>query len=68
MPRCAYIFLKCCLITCDIFLICSITVLTFFQKFIDPYEQMWLTSYAAETPAGILILTIVGLVFFIDRS
>lgn len=68
MPRAAYILLKNSLIICDISLICSFCLFISSEGPVESYEKTKLAWLAFETPPGILLLTLLGIVFILDRS
>ena len=67
MPRAAYIFLKNSLLLCDVMLLCSLCLFISSNGIVDSYERTKLALLTLETPAGILLLTLLGFVFILDR-
>lgn len=67
MPRPAYIFLKNCLLLCCIMLACSLLLFLSSNGYAD-YEKYKLAVLMLESPAGILLLTAIGLAMILDRS
>ncbi len=68
MPRPAYIFLKNSLMLCDIMLVSSLLLFISADAGISTYERGKLAVLMLESPAGILLLTAIGLAFILDRS
>lgn len=68
MPRCAYIFLKNVLRLCCIMLMSSLLLFCGSSVSYEQYERMKLAVLFLETPAGLLLLGIIGTAIFIDRS
>lgn len=68
MPRPAYIFLKNVLMLCVIMLGASLLLFSTAGSGYESYEKTKLAIFLLETPAGILLLSIIGLAFILDRS
>jgi len=67
MPRCAYIFFKNTLILCCIMLGASL-LLFLSSSGIEDYEKLKLAYALLESPAGVLLMAVIGLAFILDRS
>lgn len=67
MPRCAYIFLKNVLRLCCIMLTGSLLLFYGADSF-EEYERMKFAVLFLESPAGLLLLGVIGTAIFIDRS
>lgn len=68
MPRPAYIFLKNILLLSCVLLACSLALFLSPDKGAGAYERTKLAWILLESPAGILLLGVVGLAFILDRS
>lgn len=68
MPRPAYIFLKNSLLICNIMLASSLLLFNTAGNGIDSYERFKYAQLMLESPAGILLITIIGFAFILDRS
>ena len=66
MPRPAYIFLKNVLMLCCIMLSASLLLFAG-DNGIESYERIKLAYLMLESPAGLLLLSLVGLAFILDR-
>ena len=68
MPRPAYIFLKNSLRLCSIMLASSLLLFLSAETGIEGYEKLKLAVLMLESPAGILLVTLIGFAFILDRS
>ena len=68
MPRPAYIFLKNSLLLCCVMLGASLLLFLSGSGAIEDYAKMKMALLMLENPAGILLLTGIGLAFILDRS
>ena len=68
MPRPAYIFLKNSLMLCCLMLGSSLLLFLSCSGSIDDYTKTKLALLMLENPAGILLLTVIGLAIILDRS
>lgn len=67
MPRPAYIFFKNVLLLCVIMLASSLLLFSTAGSGIESYEKIKLAVLMLETPAGVLLLAIIGLAFILDH-
>ena len=67
MPRPAYIFLKNSRMFSDILLFFSSLLYLSPPDFPHHYERIRMAKFMLETPAGILILTLIGFAIILDR-
>lgn len=65
MPRCAYIFLKYLLILAVAMLSASLAL--YLTPAPDALRRLHLAVLLSETPAGILLLGVIGLALLLDR-
>lgn len=68
MPRSAYIFLKNSLILCDTMLFSSLVLFMSSNGMVESFERTKMAQLMLESPVGVLLLTLIGLVFILDRS
>ncbi len=68
MPRAAYILLKNSLLLCDTMLFCSLCLFLSSEGAVESFERTKLAWLTLETPAGMLLLTLFGLIMILDRS
>ena len=68
MPRPAYIFLKNSLKLCCLMLMASLLLFWGCSGKYEDYERLKMAVLLLESPAGILLLTVIGLAFILDRS
>ena len=66
MPRCAYIFLKGLLALASLML--SASLLLFLTADRSALPLLHLAELLLESPAGVLLLGVIGLAFLLDRS
>ncbi len=67
MPRPAYIFLKNSLRICVLMLMASLLLFWSSKDGIEDYERIKFAVLMLESPAGILLLSVIGLAFILDR-
>lgn len=67
MPRAAYIFLLNSIRLCDIMLLFSMYLFISSDGAADSFERIELAWLMFETPAGMLIMTLIGFIMIIDR-
>lgn len=68
MPRAAYIFLKNSLLLCCLMLGSSLLLFVSLSGNAAQFEKMKMATYLLEAPAGLLLLTVLGLALILDRS